>query len=249
LDFILGTGASLPFFFAASWLSCRDIVTPSRCFAFAGVFTLAVAFLFTFTAIALTLPFVSVIVGHAAMTIFANSKRHLIGRANGSSPVCVVLAHAACRAFAVAHIFVVRRLYTYALKAALCALCCLTFAFFSACAAPSVQPSFVGTYRGESIHKSLTGRSIVLGLTITEQNGNYSLTASMNDTNCEDGTDHTSNTHWRWIGTGAIHNDRLTFRFDSGDAELARGALRRDGSGFILMLDRVEYRLRLSRHE
>lgn len=53
----------LPFLFAATWLSCRDIVTPNRCFAFAGVSTLAIAFLFTFTAIALTLPFVSIIVG------------------------------------------------------------------------------------------------------------------------------------------------------------------------------------------
>lgn len=183
------------------------------------------------------------------MTISANSKRHLIGRANGSSPSCAVLAHAACRASAVAHFVLVRRLYTHAMKAAFFALCCLTFAFFYACAAPSVQPSFVGTYRGESIHNSSTGRSIVLGLTITEQNGNYSLTASMNDTNREDGMDHTSNTHWRWSGTGTVHNDRLTFRFDSGDAELGGGTLRRDRSGFILMLDRVEYRLRLSRHE
>jgi hypothetical protein len=69
----------------------------------------------------------------------------------------------------------------------------------------------------------------------------------MNDTNREAGMDHTSNTHWRWTGTGAVHEGTLKFKYDSGDAELANGTLRRDKAGFTLMLGSTQYRLRRSR--
>jgi hypothetical protein len=53
----------LPWLLAAIWLSRRETATQSRCFAFAGVSTLAITFIFAFTANALTLPFVSIVVG------------------------------------------------------------------------------------------------------------------------------------------------------------------------------------------
>ncbi len=50
----------LPWVLVAIWFSRRDAATQSRVFAFSGISTLAVAFLFTFAAVALTLPFASV---------------------------------------------------------------------------------------------------------------------------------------------------------------------------------------------
>src|SRR6266446_2368765 len=41
----------LPWLCVAIWLGRREAATQTRCFAFAGISTLAVAFLFTFTAI------------------------------------------------------------------------------------------------------------------------------------------------------------------------------------------------------
>ncbi|HVF70881.1 MAG TPA: hypothetical protein VM940_04670 [Chthoniobacterales bacterium] len=121
-------------------------------------------------------------------------------------------------------------------------------ALASAGGAPPAQTDLVGTYEGASIRKSPTGQSLVLQLDVTKRDGVYSLAASMNDTNREEGMDHTSNTHWQWTGTGTVRNDRLTFKYDSGDAELGRGTLRRDGAAFILTLGRVRYRLHLSKH-
>ena len=52
----------LPWLFAAILLSRHGAATPARVFAFAGISTLAITFLFMFTAVALTLPFISIIV-------------------------------------------------------------------------------------------------------------------------------------------------------------------------------------------
>ena len=123
----------------------------------------------------------------------------------------------------------------------------LLTSLFSACAAPPAQTDFVGTYQGASIRKSPTGQSLVLQLDVTKRNGVYSLVGSMNDTNREEGMDHTSNTHWQWTGTGAVDHESLNFRFDSFDAELGRGTLRRDGAGLTLTLNGVQYRLHLSK--
>ena len=89
----------------------------------------------------------------------------------------------------------------------------------------------------------------MLKLGVTNQNGSYSLTASMNDTNREPGMDHTSNTHWDWSGTGTVQGDCLAFTYDSHDAEPGKGTLCRDRRDFILTLSGIKYRVRLTARE
>jgi hypothetical protein len=117
----------------------------------------------------------------------------------------------------------------------------------SVCGAPPAPTDLVGTYEGASIRKSATGQSLVLQLDVTKRDGVYSLAAFMNDTNREEGMDHTSNTRWQWTGTGTVRNDRLTFKYDAGDAEVGSGTLRRAGAAFILTLGQVQYRLHLAK--
>lgn len=52
----------LPWLIAAIVLSRREAATPSRCFAFAGISTFAITFLFAFTAISFALPYVRIMV-------------------------------------------------------------------------------------------------------------------------------------------------------------------------------------------
>ena len=117
----------------------------------------------------------------------------------------------------------------------------------SACAAPPARTDFVGTYEGASIRKDPTGQSFVLELDVTKRNGVYSLAGSMNDTNREEGMDRTSNTHWQWTGTGAVRDGSLIFTYASRGDDRRNGTLRRDGAGFTLTLDRVQYRLKHSK--
>ena len=49
---------ALPWVGAAIWLSRREAATPSRVFAYAGLSTFAIVFLFAFVAIAFSLPLV-----------------------------------------------------------------------------------------------------------------------------------------------------------------------------------------------
>ena len=66
-DFVVGfygwaCALLLLWLFAAAWLSRRGAATPERVLAFAGISTLAVTVLFGFTALALVLPFLSLVV-------------------------------------------------------------------------------------------------------------------------------------------------------------------------------------------
>ena len=119
--------------------------------------------------------------------------------------------------------------------------------FLSACAAPPARTDFVGTYEGASIRKSPTGQSLVIELAVTKRNGGYSLAGAMNDTNREAGMDHTSNTRWQWTGTGAVRDGSLRFTYASRGDDRRSGTLRRDAAGLTLTLDRVRYRLHLSK--
>ena len=103
--------------------------------------------------------------------------------------------------------FYVSRLHTLTVKTIFLLFGCFTLTLFWAGAATPPLSDFVGTYEGASPGRSSTGRSFVLQLDVTKQNGAYSLSAEMNDTNREEGMDHTSNTHWRWVGTGSVRND------------------------------------------
>jgi len=118
---------------------------------------------------------------------------------------------------------------------------------FSACAAPRARTDFVGTYEGASFGKSETGQSLVLHLDVTKTDEMYSLVASMNDINREEGMDHTSNSHWHWTGKGAVRQESLDFTYDSGDAQPGKGTFRRDRAGLILTLDGIQYRLHVSK--
>jgi hypothetical protein len=144
--------------------------------------------------------------------------------------------------------FYVSRLHTLTVKTIFLLFGCFTLTLFWAGAATPPLSDFVGTYEGASPGRSSTGRSFVLQLDVTKQNGAYSLSAEMNDTNREEGMDHTSNTHWRWTGTGSVRNDVLVFTFTSTGDQSRQGSIRRDHSEFILTLDRIRYRLQFSKH-
>ena len=108
----------------------------------------------------------------------------------------------------------------------------LFITLFSACVSPPAQTDYVGSYEGASIHKSKEGQSLVLQLDVTNSSGAYSLVGSMNDTNREEGMDHTSNTRWQWSGKGIVHEGCLRFKYRSHGAERENGTLRRDNVGF-----------------
>jgi hypothetical protein len=103
--------------------------------------------------------------------------------------------------------------------------------------------NFVGSFEGESLGAHSSGQSFVICLRVTEQAGTYSLFALMNDTNWESGMDHTSNTHWRWTGSGSIQRGILIFIFSSPHTPPEKGSLQRTRRGLLLKLGTVQYRI------
>lgn len=104
--------------------------------------------------------------------------------------------------------------------------------------------SFVGSFDGESLRAAPSGQSFVVCLRIVEKAGSYSLSALMNDTNWEQGMDHTSNSHWRWTGSGSIQRGRLIFMFSSpGDMAPEKGSLQKIRGGFLLKLGTIRSRV------
>ena len=102
----------------------------------------------------------------------------------------------------------------------------------------------VGSFEGEVVESSSSGRSFVVCLRVIEQGGVYSLSALMNDTNREPGMDHTSNTHWRWTGSGSVRGSMLAFMFSSPDAPPEQGSLQQTRKGVTLKLGTVRYRMK-----
>ena len=115
------------------------------------------------------------------------------------------------------------------------------------CAPTPQSRDFVGTYEGGSLGKNTTGRSFILQLDISVEKEAYSLSAEMNDTNREEGMDHTSNSHWNWTGLGGIHDGILVFTFNSPEGGQRNGSIRRERAGLTLKLDGVRYRIRPSK--
>jgi hypothetical protein len=127
-------------------------------------------------------------------------------------------------------------------KAAFTALCvCLAGAVVTLAATPE---RFVGSFAGAAVRADPFGKSFVVCLEVTERGGTYSLAALMNDTNREPGMNHTSNSHWRWTGSGAIRGSALEFTFSSADTPPEKGSLRTTRSGILLKLGGVQYRLK-----
>lgn len=127
-------------------------------------------------------------------------------------------------------------------KAAFSVLCvCLAVSVVAGAETPE---RFVGSFAGASLRADPFGRSFVVCLEVSERAGTYSLAAVMNDTNREPGMDHTSNTHWRWTGSGAIRGSALEFTFSSADTPLEKGSLRRTRAGLLLKLGRIQYRMK-----
>ena len=118
------------------------------------------------------------------------------------------------------------------------------FFLFVATVAGGSRENVVGSYSGESVGGGATGRSYVLRLDVMEADGVYSLAAEMNDTNREEGMDHTSNTHWRWSGRGHLQSGVLVFTFSSPDAAPEKGSMRLKGKEVSLHLGNIRYRLK-----
>jgi hypothetical protein len=127
-------------------------------------------------------------------------------------------------------------------KTAFIALClCLAV---SAVAVAATPDPFVGSFAGASVRSDPSGQSFVVCLEVIERAGTYSLVAVMNDTNREPGMDHTSNSHWRWTGSGAIRGSALEFTFSSAGTHPEKGSLRRTRAGMLLKLGPVQYRIK-----
>jgi hypothetical protein len=127
-------------------------------------------------------------------------------------------------------------------KAAFIALCLLLG--ISLVAAAATPNHLVGSFAGASVRSDPAGQSFVVCLEVIERAGTYSLTAFMNDTNREPGMDHTSNSHWRWMGSGAMRGSALEFTFSSAGTAPEKGSLRRTRAGMLLKLGAVQYRIK-----
>lgn len=128
------------------------------------------------------------------------------------------------------------------------AVCCLCFLGAAADGAGK-EEDLLGTFtsRPTRQHADSFTESIVELLEVKRDGDGFTLEATMNVMNREDGMDHVSNTMSHWTGRGKRVGAAIRFTYEAtgaGSSERGQGVFRRAGRGFVLKVDDAEYPVR-----